>query len=134
MSEIKPSICDLKFNFNGKSLGYSNEQRQIFILRMNDIGVWEHSAHWEAHDGPILSLSWAHPEFGSILASSSSDCQVIVWEEVEEDLYHHSLSSRWVSRACLSDMSHAVLSIEFAPRFFGILLVFTFLSSLLNFF
>ena len=33
------------------------------------------------HDGPVWQLSWAHPKFGTILASSGYDGKVIVWRE-----------------------------------------------------
>lgn len=35
------------------------------------------------HDGPIHGLSWAHPSFGSILASCSFDGKVFIWKENE---------------------------------------------------
>lgn len=36
-----------------------------------------------SHDGPIHGLSWAHPSFGSILASCSFDGKVFIWKENE---------------------------------------------------
>jgi len=33
------------------------------------------------HDGPVWCVSWAHPKFGNILASSSYDAKVIIWRE-----------------------------------------------------
>lgn len=29
-------------------------------------GGWELIADWQAHDGPVLRVAWAHPEFGSV--------------------------------------------------------------------
>ena len=37
--------------------------------------------HWRAHDAPILRVAWAHPEFGSVLASCAVDGLVKVWAE-----------------------------------------------------
>jgi protein transport protein SEC13 len=34
------------------------------------------------HTAPVWQLSWAHPSFGSILASSSYDGRVFIWKEV----------------------------------------------------
>ncbi|KAL7470239.1 hypothetical protein ACHAXS_010484 [Conticribra weissflogii] len=38
---------------------------------------------WQAHKGAIHRLSWAHPEFGQLLATAGSDHSVVVWEERE---------------------------------------------------
>lgn len=35
----------------------------------------------DRHEGPIHALSWAHPSFGSILASCSFDGKVFIWKE-----------------------------------------------------
>ena len=34
-----------------------------------------------SHDGPVHALAWAHPSFGSILASCSFDGKVLIWKE-----------------------------------------------------
>ncbi len=36
-----------------------------------------------AHQNAIWRLSWAHPEFGQLLASCSDDHTICIWEEVE---------------------------------------------------
>ena len=36
------------------------------------------------HKGAVLRVSWADPEFGSIIASCGNDQQVIVFKETEE--------------------------------------------------
>ena len=36
------------------------------------------------HDGPVWQVTWAHPKFGSLLASCSLDHKVIVWKEAQE--------------------------------------------------
>ena len=33
------------------------------------------------HTGPVWQVAWAHPKFGSILASCSYDGKVIIWKE-----------------------------------------------------
>ena len=33
------------------------------------------------HTGPVWQVSWAHPNFGHILASCSYDGKVIIWKE-----------------------------------------------------
>ena len=36
---------------------------------------------FQAHQGSIWRLSWAHPEFGQIIAACSFDNCVSIWEE-----------------------------------------------------
>lgn len=33
------------------------------------------------HEGPVWQVAWAHPSFGSMLASCSHDHRVIIWKE-----------------------------------------------------
>lgn len=33
------------------------------------------------HEGPVWQVAWAHPKFGSLLASCSYDGRVIIWKE-----------------------------------------------------
>jgi WD40 repeat protein len=47
----------------------------------------------QAHDAPVLRITWAHPEFGQVLATASMDRQVRVWEEQEHGAPHPSLQA-----------------------------------------
>jgi len=87
----------------------------------------------QAHDAPVSKLSWAHPEFGAIIASSSFDRTVKIWEETFADPEQQQVngapsagspsSSRWVERSVISDAKGSVRAVEFAPRYFGLKLV-----------
>lgn len=35
----------------------------------------------EGHEGPVWQVAWAHPTFGTILATCSYDKTVIVWKK-----------------------------------------------------
>jgi protein transport protein SEC13 len=37
------------------------------------------------HEGPVWQVAWAHPKFGSILASCSYDRRVVIWREGAEN-------------------------------------------------
>jgi len=99
----------------------------------------------QAHSAPVTRLSWAHPEYGTILASCSFDKLVKVWEEIgpgrmEPDNTAPApgtggiggsggatgtvgSASRWVERAKFVESKASVRAIEFAPRYFGLKLV-----------
>ena len=82
----------------------------------------------------MTKLSWAHPEFGSVLASSSFDRTVKIWEETPADnadqpqANGNSASAsgpgtRWVERTVLADAKGSVRAVEFAPHHSGLKLV-----------
>lgn len=92
----------------------------------------------QAHDAPVSRVSWAHPEFGPIIASSSYDRTVKVWEQVSTrsnstaagdpaaapaETQTQASGSRWVERAVLVDARGTVRAVEFAPHYFGLKLV-----------
>ena len=79
-------------------------------------------------------MSWAHPEFGTVLASGSFDRTVKVWEQTSSaDLEGpqtngtrgsaSSSGARWTERAMLVDARGTVRAVEFAPAHFGLKLV-----------
>ena len=34
-----------------------------------------------SHEGPVWQVAWAHPKYGSLLASCGYDRKVIIWKE-----------------------------------------------------
>jgi len=89
----------------------------------------------QAHDAPISKVCWAHPEYGTIIASSSFDRTVKIWEKAGSstnlDATQSAVNgstlqptlSRWVERAMLPDAKSSVRAIEFAPHQIGLKLV-----------
>jgi nucleoporin SEH1 len=109
---------------NGRFVSISRYLRQ-FIVTIH-VG--------QAHDAAVTKLSWAHPEFGSVLASSSFDRTVKIWEEIPADNTDQPQANggsavasgpgtRWTERAVLADAKGSVRAVEFAPHQFGLKLV-----------
>lgn len=48
----------------------------------NSEGKWTLSYSWKAHSGSVWKVTWAHPEFGQVLATCSFDRTAAVWEEI----------------------------------------------------
>jgi protein transport protein SEC13 len=76
---------------------------------------YEHSATLVGHAGPVWQVSWAHPQFGTLLASASFDGSVLVHRESrpgEWTLVYagHGLHQSSVNAVC------------FAPHPFGLML------------
>lgn len=50
-----------------------SSDQTLKIWEINDKHQWVVSSSWKAHSGSIWRVSWAHPEFGCVLASASFD-------------------------------------------------------------
>ena len=86
----------------------------------------------QAHDAPVSKVCWAHPEYGTIIASSSFDRTVKIWEKASSSSNLDTAvngstlqptQSRWVERAMLPDAKSSVRAAEFAPHQIGLKLV-----------
>jgi len=40
------------------------------------------TASWKAHSGSVWKVTWAHPDFGQVIATCSFDRTAAIWEEV----------------------------------------------------
>lgn len=82
------------------------------------------SASWKAHSGSVWRLSWAHPEFGQVLATCSFDRTVSVWEETVGEKTAPTMTpvKRWVRRTNLVDSRTSVTDVKFGPKNQGLLL------------
>jgi nucleoporin SEH1 len=101
-------------------------------------GGWILEDEFKAHDAPILSLSWAHPEFGRMLVSGSMDRTVKIWEWVPGFLGGANGGnagsgsgamngtgvgpdgSRWRMHTVLTEAKGSVRAVRFAPPVFGL--------------
>ncbi|KAF8231012.1 WD40 repeat-like protein [Tricholoma matsutake] len=130
-------VTDVSYDFYGLRLATCSLDQHIKIWRLDERnGTWSVEDDWKAHDGPVSKLSWAHPEFGSIIASSSFDRTVKIWEQASlvrpaeaqpigvngssGSAQSPPSNSRWVERAVLTDTRGTIRSVEFAPHHFGL--------------
>lgn len=76
-------------------------------------------ANVQAHDAPLLRLSFAHPIHGSLLASCGHDRTVRIWEEPSSSSNIGSLTGkdggRWTERSVLGGAKGSVRAVEFSP-------------------
>ncbi|KZV94941.1 WD40 repeat-like protein [Exidia glandulosa HHB12029] len=114
-------VTDAAYDFYGLKLATCGVDQRIKVWTQDEnSGQWAVEDDWKAHDAPITSLSWAHPEYGTIVASTSSDRTTKVWERRHADA---NTGRRWVEVASLSDAKGAVRCAGFAPADFGLKLV-----------
>ncbi|TEB29919.1 WD40 repeat-like protein [Coprinellus micaceus] len=130
-------VTDAVYDFYGLRLATCSLDQRIKVWRLEESGgTWSVEDDWKAHDAPVSKLSWAHPEFGSIIASGSFDRTVKIWEQTvptpgDQQASHLNnatttayggspSSSRWVERASLYDARGTIRAVEFAPHHFGL--------------
>ncbi|WWC85221.1 uncharacterized protein L201_000080 [Kwoniella dendrophila CBS 6074] len=102
-------ITHVTYDFYGERLATCSADQKIKIFRKTLEGTWDQETEWKAHDAPILHLSFAHPVHGSLLASSSHDRSVRIWEEPTG----RERDGRWIERAVLTGSKGSVKQVEF---------------------
>ncbi|GAA5914210.1 hypothetical protein JCM8208_001519 [Rhodotorula glutinis] len=74
-------IHDAQLDYYGRRLATASSDRSIRIFDVDADDSYRLADSLQAHDGPVHALAWAHPSFGSILASCSFDGKVLIWKE-----------------------------------------------------
>eukprot|EP00658_Telonema_sp_P-2_P059021 TRINITY_DN4768_c0_g1_i1.p1 TRINITY_DN4768_c0_g1~~TRINITY_DN4768_c0_g1_i1.p1 ORF type:complete len:340 (-),score=73.18 TRINITY_DN4768_c0_g1_i1:398-1417(-) len=116
------SIHDICYDFYGRRLATCSADRSIKVWDLNESGEWVESGGMSGnisngHIGVVLKVDWAHPEFGTLLASCSEDHTVIVWKE---EMCDGGDSRTWVRKADLVDARLGVSDLKFAPHHLGL--------------
>lgn len=149
-------VLDMAFDYYGRRFATASGDRTVRVWDLNSDGLWAgggslgsgtgggstNTNEWQAHRGPVHKISWAHPEFGQLLATAGADHAVVIWEEREGGFKSLATpersadgfldttnttgsaagegASRWVNKATLSDARRAVTAVEFSPRHLGL--------------
>jgi protein transport protein SEC13 len=93
---------------------FSSTDRTIQIYNVSD-SAYERTATLTIHSGPVWQVAWAHPQFGTLLASCSLDGSVAVHQEVRP--------SQWiVVYHAVGLHASSVNSVAFAPPAAGLML------------
>lgn len=108
-------IHDAVLDYYGKRLATASSDRTIKIF---DIDGETHRLveTLRGHDGPVWQAAWAHPKFGSILASCLYDGRVLIWKEQER---------QWLVIAEHKMHQASVNSVTWAPHGLGAVLLCT---------
>lgn len=108
-------IHDAQFDYYGRRLATCSSDR---VVKVFDVAGDQHIhvADLKGHEGPVWQVSWAHPKYGSLLASCSFDHRVIVWKEGQDNQW----TQVYISPPSLHTAS--LNSIAWAPYELGLLL------------
>ncbi len=143
-SPHKDFIHDIAFDHYGRRIATCSADRTVKIFDLDENGEWTTSdvgSGWKAHSSGVTSLSWAHPEFGQLLATSGADGLAMIWEErTDSGTISNSTTNnatiggdsqsvspqtpvtRWAERARLTDARKSLSCVKFAPRHLRLLL------------
>ncbi|KAG8704231.1 hypothetical protein FRC08_002351, partial [Ceratobasidium sp. 394] len=117
-------ITDTVYDYHGLKLATAGIDQKIKIWKLNELtGVWSMVDEWKAHDAPVAKVAWAHPEFGTLIASCSYDRTVKIWEDARGIPDAPGGSSKFQLRATLTEARGTVRAVDFAPAAFGLKLV-----------
>jgi len=105
-SQHAEMIHDCQFDYYSKKLATCSSDRTIKIFDVSG-DIYHNSATLTGHEGPVWQVAWAHPKFGSVLASCSYDGTVAIhreapqntWQKVYDHKFHDSSvnSISWAS-------------------------------------
>lgn len=121
-AEFRDTITDISYDHFGHRLALSSTDHTIQIWDLSPDGTYRLTSKFRSHSGSVWKVTWAHPEFGQILATCSLDRTAIIWEEVL-DTSTNQPSSHWAKRATLVDSRTSLTDIRFAPKHLGLMLV-----------
>lgn len=110
-------VQHVAFDIYGRRMATCSGDRFVRVWDLTDQGGWSLVGAWQAHRGSVTMLSWGHPEFGNLLATSGADHEAKIWEERTNA---STAASRWTAKTQLTEARKAVSCLEFAPRHFGL--------------
>eukprot|EP00128_Syssomonas_multiformis_P001587 Colp12_sorted_trinity150504_noHs@32576 len=106
-------IHDVQMDYYGKRLATASSDRTIRVFEV----VGDKNTlltQLKGHEGPVWQVAWAHPKFGSLLASCSFDHTVVIWKETNQ--------SQWEIVHRYAGHGSSVNSVAWAPHEFGLML------------
>ncbi|CAA7399877.1 unnamed protein product [Spirodela intermedia] len=108
-------VHDVAIDYYGKRLATASSDNTIKIVAVSGDSSFPSQplATLSGHQGPVWQVSWAHPKFGSILASCSYDGRVIIWKE-------GARQNEWIQIHVFTDHNSSVNSIAWAPHELGL--------------
>ena len=76
----------MAFDYYGRRFATASGDRTVRVWDLNSDGMWSSNAltsngngggggttnEWQAHKGAVHRISWAHPEFGQLLATAGA--------------------------------------------------------------
>lgn len=100
-------IHDAVLDYYGKRLATCSSDKTIKIFDLDGTDNYKLITTLTGHEGPVWQVSWAHPKFGSILASCSYDGKALIWKEQPETQQWSIIAEHTVHQASVNSVSWA---------------------------
>ena len=82
LTQVSPGkLLNLSIFFFYFAATCSSDQHVKIWDRDPATNTWKSSSSWKSHSGSVWKVTWAHPEFGQIVATCSFDRTAVIWEE-----------------------------------------------------
>lgn len=103
---------DAQMDYYGKRVAAASSDNSVAIWDITD--GQRPAGQLTGHEGPVWRVAWAHPKFGSVLATCGYDMKVIIWKETPPN------STNW--QIAYMDTSHqaSVNDVQCSPWEFGL--------------
>lgn len=112
-------VHDISYDFYGRHVATCSSDQHIKVFHLDkETNEWQLSDSWKAHDSSVVSLDWASPEYGRIIASVSYDKTIKLWEEDPDEM--ECSGRRWKKLCTLNDATGPLYSVKFAPGHLGL--------------
>lgn len=111
-------IHDAVLDYYGKRLATCSSDKTIKLFEVEGTENYKLVETLIGHEGPVWQVAWAHPKFGSILASCSYDGKALIWKEQPE-------TQQWSIIAEHTAHLASVNSVSWAPHELGAVLLCT---------
>lgn len=123
-------VHDISFDWYGNRIATCSSDRKVKIFYKITATEWKKIYEFTAHDAEVRKVKWAHPDFGSIIATCSYDKSVIVWEEPKLRMIRvegllmpkENENNSWIYKTKLLDSKESIEDIKFAPKHLGLML------------
>lgn len=108
------TVHDVQMDYYGKRIATASSDSTINIIGFTSNSSTQTLATLTGHQGAVWQVVWAHPKFGSLLASCSYDGRIIIWKEGN--------TNEWSQSHVFTEHKSSVNSIAFAPHELGLVL------------
>ena len=106
-------VHDAQMDYYGTRLATCSSDKSVKIFEVKD-GTQTLVTDLRGHEGPVWQVAWAHPKYGSILATCSYDRKVILWRE--------DRPGAWSKMYEVTNHDSSVNSVCWAPQEHGLVL------------
>uniref|UniRef100_A0A6A7FQG6 Nucleoporin SEH1-like n=1 Tax=Hirondellea gigas TaxID=1518452 RepID=A0A6A7FQG6_9CRUS len=120
-TDHKDVIHDIAFDYYGRRMATCSSDQVVKIWNLNDEGNWVLNGTLKSHSGAVWKVTWAHPEYGQIIATCSFDRSASIYEETVSES-GQGMQTTWLRRCTLVDARGSVTDIKFAPKSMGLML------------